>query len=250
MDGIDGEHEIQRLFLAAIQIPIYSLSYDTVLCQPEPFDDKYNFLLRYPRIESSEIEWTDEEFKPIGVEPPTSDLVDKFIKIIGHPDSDSQIEDYNVSYGNINGFISNQGFYNLLLDYDGGIGLAFSSTSGITWSKSEINLSRNSSSGLFIGRYLFYITANGIESKLIDPDLLQKCFKCVEGFDEEFIEETQREFDDIPSVVVIGGNISPQRLTGYEDSRGIGYLFYYNSSGILNSITSNNFRIWKFTDNF
>jgi len=242
--------EIVRPFLSAFKIPIYSLAYESQVCIPEPDSGSYKFLFRYPRLTEASSVWTDDDFKPVGVAAPSTDLIDKFIKIIGHPDTESQIEDDNVNYGNINGFISKNGYTNLLFDEEGAISLIFSYDSGNTWQKSQIKLSRESSSGLIIGRYLFYITVKGIESKLMDSVLFEHAYKNIAGVSETFIEETQSKFDEIPSYLVVGGNISPQRLTGYEDSQGIGHLFYYNSTGILSCMKSDNFKVWAFEDNF
>jgi YD repeat-containing protein len=130
-----------------------------------------------------------------------------------------------------------------------GVQMIFSKDSGRTWGGSKIVLAQFGRSGFYSGGLLFYITDEGIYSKIITESLLSRAFSAVEGSSASDIELIQDAFDDQIVTSLETGPIPTQKLSAHNDETGIFHVFYYDEAGRLSSVQGTDLG-WKTTKNF
>ncbi len=234
-----------RPYLGVFNLSLFKLLYRTELCTTET---DYSFLWRPPLLD---VEWTPRRNKMGELDPVEESLnyKDSFVKIMGS--SGSNIIDENVmTWTNITGSVTENGVIRLLYEDSKNIKVIFSTSSGLTWSKSEIIVARNSNSALCIDDNLFYISSDGIAVKYLNAIAWQKVYQSLAGSSMSFIEEVQTEFDSAKSILLSTGQIDEQRLSGYRTNQDVYYIFYYDNNGTLSAFRGDGRNDWSAAANF
>jgi len=235
-----------RVYLGAFLMSLPSLIYKTVLCS-----GSIEFLWRPPLLDGNP--WTNDS-NVISVAVGEVAFKDRFVRIIGGLATDSQIEDGSVDFfKGVSGVFSPDGVIRLFYISRGTVRMLFSTSNGIVWQKSAIRFAYSSNSALCIENYLFYISSGeGIRMKYIGGKHWNGAYYAteMEGVDEAFIELVQSEVNALKTVLIYNGEIKQQQLSGYRDTQGVYYIFYYDNEGNLSSLSSANAEKWSGTPNF
>jgi len=249
--------ETGRAYLGAFNVPIFSLVYQLEFCESTD-DDVTDFLWRPPIIKTMDknkdliTTWTKPSNYPTVLYKKELKTPDFLTRIMGHSDTNSQIKDNGITdWGIVNARMSEDGIFKLMYDDAHGIRLLFSRDQGLSWHKSEIILARDALGGLLIDDTGFiYITPFGIVMKNLGDNEFNNAYNAVEGSSAKVIEEIQGRFDNAGTILIGSGQIEPQRLTGYVDTQGVYYVFYYDNEGLLSALYSKDYFTWKIAPNF
>jgi len=243
-------------YLADFVIDLNNINYKRALCEPllhgeksdgEKSDFDIEFLYRPPALDKNNTPWGEVLTLDTDID---REISDKFSRIMGESGSNSMITENANNLGNIHVIITEDGILNLQYDDITGVRMLFSTSSGILWDKSEIIIAKDATSGMFIDGLFFYITSDGIEMKDINLNMMEEARQAIKGKDVSFIEEVQRSFDDAETKLIGSGSIDDQRLSGYQDSKGVYYVFYYDNEGQLASLFTEDLTVWQATPNF
>lgn len=249
-------------------IGMYSIQFFSVIGNEKRVSvssERLPFLWRPPLLTNETLTNNDINFTPsqnmILDQFETNKDIDKFTRIIGPQGTLSQvIEDGDIDNPSL--IILEDGTYVMLYGSSQGIKCVFSRDTGTKWFASEIILSRNGFSPLYLDFPLIvYIKSDGIYSKTLDNSTLFSMRDLSDprpqGENPENLEsirkritELQQEIDAIEEVSMGTGEIPVQRLTGYTDSFGRIKVYYYDNQGLLSSVNTDNGINWSFTDNF
>jgi YD repeat-containing protein len=238
------------LFLGAYIVSVPSFSYENFKCVSEA--DNQDFIWRPPALE----ETSDSVYKKQVVDnykydPAEEITADELVVVASAASSvNPQIIVTNVTdFGVVSTYQTSDG--NMMAFYDSidGVQMIFSKDSGRTWGGSKIVLAQFGRSGFYSGGLLFYITDEGIYSKIITESLLSRAFSAVEGSSASDIELIQDAFDDQIVTSLETGPIPTQKLSAHNDETGIFHVFYYDEAGRLSSVQGTDLG-WKTTKNF
>lgn len=180
-------------------------------------------------------------------------IKDSFVRIEGVEGTDATLitEDANWQFPSAS--IGTGGYYRFLYSDAFGLRMIFSTGGNYKWKKSAVILSREASSGIYFEEdsVLISLTPSGIEVKFVGYDDLQYCYLAVEGGeDEDILEDTQSKFDDADTVFASSAEIDPQKITGYKDSLGVYYVFFYTKDNVISGVKSSNLYNWNIIENF
>ena len=239
-------------YIASYVVPRWSLMYKTFECTPESYSvsDTRNspllFLYRPPALTDEQVE---EFFTPSSsiVEDgytwtKNDSIEDKWAKVIGPENTNSDITVDYQDFGIVSAFLSNTGAVGLLFVDDlGRLRMAYSSGHGLSWSLSNIILAYGVESAVSITQGFCYIKEKKIYCKSLSP------FLAASGS-----SDTQDRFDEAEEFAIGTAIVPPQRLSAYENGAGFVDIFFYDVNGLLSCFRSKygSYEDWKVAPNF
>ncbi len=250
-----------KAYVGALIVPIIRFLDSVSLSTPVKDSPNSPFLWRDPLIEADFLNnydksWLDsnskidsgytyDAFKSGGIK-------DEYIRVLG-PVNCQVTSAQELEY--IFTTIMPDGTYLMIYDSAVGIKMAFSTNSGRTWSGCNVVVSADGRGGVMIGKYLFYITAEGIAVKYTDwSDIYQLRGVLGEKQEGNSLSEgeidIQKRYDKMEQDLIGSGVINFQRLSGYVTPEGIIKVFYYGNKNELICMDSSNARNWNVSDNF
>jgi hypothetical protein len=259
-----GEDEYNNIFIGCLTVSLLSLLHETYLAtdyESGSESSQLNFLWRPPLVEpDKDKKWAQQDI--IGASSyilkealkNKTDPKDVYDRILGPEESKSQyINNAEVNYASAH--ILPDGTYVLLYDAPQGVKALFSKDSGRQWAGSDVVLARMGTASTMIDRYLFYVTASGIEMKQTQwtdyYDLRELSFKKLAGESTSDLEGVlQTRFDSEKHYLIGSGAIPAQKISGYITNEGIMKLFYYNSNNLLTCLETKDIYKWTYADNF
>lgn len=252
-----GSDEYKNFFVGCLTISVLTFLHETYLatdCKPEEKTAQLNFLWRPVLAEPpSDKKWSQQDIVGAPNYLKKEDVEKKKIpkdiydRILGGEGTNSQVtssEEINIASAHM----LPDGTYLLFYDYTGGIKVLFSADSGRTWRKSNVNIAKGGFSAILVDRFLFYLTAEGIEIKQTS---YADFYELREGAGQANKEQTiQERFDSIRHFLIGTSLLPVQKFSGYITSEGIIKIFYYDEQGLLNCMDSPDSTKWSPADNF
>lgn len=153
-------------------------------------------------------------------------------------------------------FITQDGTLAILYDTDEGIHLAYSRNLAVFMESPVLIVNDVHSPLLIDSNILVFINSeNGIGIKIAIDNNLYSAMKVGDmdttaGTYLTTLESIKREIDSVPIIYIGSGKIPDQKLTGYKTTLGIYKIFFYDDSGAISCMISNNLRSWQFHPNF
>jgi hypothetical protein len=241
-----GEKDSQ-LYLGAYIVNMDQLAYKTFKCVSD--SDDQDFLWRPPALEEDVYE--KQVLDNYKYDPAVEKAYDQIFIVASESDTiDPQVKVDNVTdFGIVSTYTTTEGYMMAFYDSLDGIQMIFSKDSGRTWTVSKILLAEFGKSGFYSGGILFFITSDGIISKIMPESLLTSAFDAVEGSSASSIELIQKSFNDQIVTSLKTGYIPTQKLSAHNDKNGIFHVFYYDENGRLSSAQGTGLG-WRKTHNF
>ena len=212
----------------------------------------FEFLLRPPIISDAIAKNTAQSWssKPIENNNSDKEVQDIFTRVIGPTMTKSLIEYKDtITFASVFEMNSNDGSYIMLFDTSKGIVPLVSLNAGLSWTKLNILLA-DGIGGFMIGESLFYITNSGIDMKPISKQDCLDLEKLAGKSDAALETLIQGNLNKKVAISLGTGPVPFQKMSGHISGDGIMKVFYYDSEGLLNSVSSSDQVTWKFADNF
>jgi hypothetical protein len=237
-----------HLYLGVFIVNLHYLPYKVFKCISGDEDDQ-DFLWRPPALNTSNYEKKVKD--NYTYDSKKEDAGDELIIVASENDSiNPQILVTGVTdFGAVSTYTLSDGRMVVFYDTSEGVKMIFSKGSGRNWYASSIILARLGKSGIYSGGLLFYITSDGVVSKVIPETLLTSAFEAIEGSTDSFIEVIQNKFDEQIVTILGTGSIPTQKLSVHNDDTGVFHVFYYDEDGRLGSSQGTSFG-WETTNNF
>tara|TARA_R110000824_G_scaffold148242_3_gene317907 strand:+ start:83652 stop:87296 length:3645 start_codon:yes stop_codon:yes gene_type:complete len=263
-------HDQNISFIGALNINVTTSIYNNVLAKEELIEDELydDFLIRphYFKDSADPYTWEENALKGASVgngagPKASSDMKgsDNIFRIMGSSKTNSQIitiGNPDITFPTFSILVDNTQI--MLYGEEGNLRLASSFGPLSNWYKSDIILARDASSGLLLkDEILLIISDNGLQFKdLSQLGILRASKANVEVYDlpagdyASDIEEIQQDLDNEPIYTVDPNPIGAQRLSGYIDTEGMPFVFYYDNNKNLIGRYSIDLKNWIPINNF
>ena len=176
---------------------------------------------------------------------------DFFTRIIGNESTKSQI----VSSEGIGTFLQAKYLIDnrIVVTFNDNLGVRMmhSQSDGTNWELIETILVRDGVAPVFLDNFgVAFISDNEIKIKMFSHILLEKMILyCGEIGENQFCkEETQKEFDEIPTYSIGSGSVSEQKMS-LQSKRGSWYISYYVGDSLTVKESQDGIN-WIFSNNF
>ena len=179
---------------------------------------------------------------------------DSYVRVLGSSVANCQVKTTE-DFGIISTSIMPDGSYVLWYDSSAGIKAVFSQDQGDTWVGSDLAWADQGRCGVLVGKFLLYISSDGILSKSLNSIDLSDAksislAKAAGNLTVSVEVNKQNYFNSIKPVLIGSGKLDYQRLSGYVTPSGIVRVFFYDSNNRLKAMETSDGFTWTVIDNF